>query len=335
VKKSSVSAFIDAVVSEHGVLGDWLREVVNAAAPVFEAGGGVGAGIASFDFSGPRPAFGEVAFVGDAHLEAAGRTMEAQDTEFLRHAMKPFRVTLLSRQFGRDSMVGLPYWEKIYGRFENALGMMSSTGPFTLSTLVEKRSVKSSLWAEFRTMQRYLSAALAKRIPAGSEDRAEAVIDAQGNVVHCESMAAQGSRNLLRAGAKALERARTSRLSDEEGDAIWDELLRGGWGVVEHIESDGKRLLLLRRRQHSSMELTRAEEAVLNHASTKASSKEIARALGLSTSTVSEHLASGLEKLGFRSRVELLHAFPRRATLRSPELNTELPVSGPVRRASR
>jgi len=335
VKKSSVSGFIDAVLSEHGVLREWLREVVEAAAPVLEAGGGVGAALASFDFTGPRPTFGEVAFVGDAHVEAGERAMHLQDTDFLRHAMKPFRVTLLSRQFRRDSMVGLPYWEKVYGRFENALGMMSSTGPFTLSTLLEKRSVKSSLWTEFRTMQKYLSAALVSRLPASGDGTPEAVIDAQGNVVHCESMAAQGSRNLLRAGAKALERARTSRLSDGEGEAIWDELLRGGWGVVEHIESDGKRLLLLRRQQHASMELTRAEEAVVNYASTNASSKEIARALGLSTSTVSEHLASGLEKLGFRSRVELLHASPRRTALPSPELNNEQPSAAPPRRANR
>jgi DNA-binding CsgD family transcriptional regulator len=144
---------------------------------------------------------------------------------------------------------------------------------------------------------------------------AEAIFDTRGALLHAEGDAtSSGARQAL---VTAVARVMSSRgalrnESSERALEIWRALVSGRWSIVEHCDTDGKRLILARRNQASVPQpaaLNANERLVALYTSWGHSNKLIAYELGLSASTVSSLLRSALRKLGLSSRSELLRVF--------------------------
>ncbi|MEZ4239237.1 MAG: helix-turn-helix transcriptional regulator [Myxococcota bacterium] len=85
-------------------------------------------------------------------------------------------------------------------------------------------------------------------------------------------------------------------------DAVdaWRDAVREGWLVLDQVDTDGKRFVLVRRAP-----LTARERQVARLVAQGRSNKEIAHALGLAPSTVSGVVRAILDKRGLASRVQL------------------------------
>jgi DNA-binding CsgD family transcriptional regulator len=145
-------------------------------------------------------------------------------------------------------------------------------------------------------------------------------------------------RDALSRAVITTERARSAAGARSRVDAhhMWELLLSGGWSLVHHSDTDGKRLLLAvktdkgsdaagddltgcgaapegpptggadLRRPASGPGLSNREREVIERASLGAANKEIASDLAISLSTVATHLTNALAKLGLGSRRELI-----------------------------
>jgi DNA-binding CsgD family transcriptional regulator len=140
---------------------------------------------------------------------------------------------------------------------------------------------------------------------------ADAVLEPGGKLVHAEGKAKEReSREALRAAAIAVDRAR-GPIRQRDGDEaveIWTALFEGRWSLIEHFDSDGRRFLLAERNDPKLPPrplLTERELAVLHYRALGRSIKLIAYELGLSLSTVSGALRSGMKKLRVKSVAEL------------------------------
>jgi DNA-binding CsgD family transcriptional regulator len=143
----------------------------------------------------------------------------------------------------------------------------------------------------------------------------EAVFDARGALLHAEGDAtSSGARQALVTAVAHVMSSRGSlrKENSERALEIWRALVSGRWSIVEHCDTDGKRLILARRNQASVPQpaaLNANERLVALYTSWGHSNKLIAYELGLSASTVSSLLRSALRKLGLSSRSELLRVF--------------------------
>ncbi len=139
---------------------------------------------------------------------------------------------------------------------------------------------------------------------------AEAVLRPDGQFERVEGAAREpGGRAALRAMALAIEKARGPMRSDSGGAlSLWTALVEGRWTLLEHFDRGGRRYLVARRnepRVRGTLALSSREEQVAGYAAIGHPVKLIAYELGLSSSTVSEHLASAMQKLGLDNRAEL------------------------------
>ncbi len=146
-------------------------------------------------------------------------------------------------------------------------------------------------------------------------ERTEAVLEPSGRVADARGEARAGAvRENLTEGVKRIERARgrARHASPEEAVELWRGLVDGTWSLVDHLETGGKRYVLAVRNPPGVCDpraLTQRERDVLGLAIMGRSNKWIAYALGLSTSTIAEHLHVAGRKLGARSRPELILAW--------------------------
>jgi DNA-binding CsgD family transcriptional regulator len=152
----------------------------------------------------------------------------------------------------------------------------------------------------------------------GTTDGAEAVLEPGGRVCHAEGAAKRPSAlEALRAAAVLQDRARarSRRTSAERATEQWNALVAGRWSLVDVFERDSRRYVVARpnvpdappRPQFTPREAQVVACAVLGH-----SNKQIAYELGLAPATVSGHLARAAQKLGVRSRVELVRKIAAR-----------------------
>lgn len=184
------------------------------------------------------------------------------------------------------------------------------------------RSVSVSLPADRplrvgpRTLHRLMRVAAhfstAARLRALVDPPVDAVLDPEGQVQHAEGPAReQTSRARLTLAVKRTERARgrLRRSDPDEALELWQGLVDGRWSLVEHVEADGRRLLLARRNPPGAPDpkaLTQRERDVLAYVVQGHTNKYVAYALGLSGATIAAHLKGALSKLGVRSRGEAI-----------------------------
>lgn len=119
-------------------------------------------------------------------------------------------------------------------------------------------------------------------------------------------------RESLRRFIRAVDKARADdyRRGEERSIDVWRGLLNGRWSLVDHIDSDGTRFMLVVENdpapEGERAVLTHREAQVASYAALGHMNKEIAYELGLSISTIASHLSKALSKLGLNSRTELV-----------------------------
>lgn len=146
-------------------------------------------------------------------------------------------------------------------------------------------------------------------------DAADVVLSPNGQVEHAAADAT-GDRGLtaLRHAAWAADRAR-GRLRNEdltEAIEIWEAMVAGRWSLTETFDTDGRRFFVARDVEpvrDTPVELSPRERQVAALAALGHPQKLIGYELGLSSSTVSSHLAGALAKLNMRSRADLIGFF--------------------------
>jgi DNA-binding NarL/FixJ family response regulator len=107
----------------------------------------------------------------------------------------------------------------------------------------------------------------------------------------------------------------------------WRAFLAGEWSLVEQFDRDGHRFLVARRTDPASKPmhgLTAREQQVVVGASLAQSNKAISIELGLSEATVSELLHTAVQKLGVRSRLELVRLFAASSASSAEDTGGEL-----------
>lgn len=176
--------------------------------------------------------------------------------------------------------------------------------------------VPRSVRRELGRVAVHVGAALRLRAQLSSgESDAEAILSPAGRVLHAEGEGqSAAARATLSEAVCSVERARgrTRRSDPDEALDLWRALFAGRWSIVEHVERDGKRMLVARRNAPGAPDaaaLAPRERAVLAYAALGHSFKLIAYELGLATSTVHARLASGMRKLGVPSRSELIRIY--------------------------
>lgn len=151
-----------------------------------------------------------------------------------------------------------------------------------------------------------------ERSTASVVDGAEAVLAPDGACANAEGPArTTAARTALRRAVLASEQAKSSqrRMSSQEALETWQALVAGRWSLVEHFESDGKRLLLAHKNDPELPDprgLSLRERQVVAFAALGHSGQLTAYQLGLTRSTVARHLARAMAKLGVSTRAELL-----------------------------
>ena len=156
------------------------------------------------------------------------------------------------------------------------------------------------------------SARLRRRLKGKRKvDEAEAVVDDRGNVAHARGKA-KAARAQIAEAAATLARIRRSRRDPDRAVAQWKALVDARWSLVDHFERDGKHFVLAERNDPAigafSL-LSERELQVVALASLGNSNKMIAYELGIAVSTVGVLFSRAAQRLGVRTRKQLIAAY--------------------------
>jgi DNA-binding CsgD family transcriptional regulator len=157
-----------------------------------------------------------------------------------------------------------------------------------------------------------LRTALAGNAWTPDDAATDAVLDGSGRVHHAADAAKDGEiRSLLCQAVRQCEKARgpLRRTDPDEATRLWKGLVDGKWSLVDHVDHDSKRFILVRRNEPDIRDpkaLAPRERHVAALAVHGFSNKHIAYQLGISAATVSSHLSAALRKLNLGSRRELV-----------------------------
>lgn len=172
-----------------------------------------------------------------------------------------------------------------------------------------------------QTLYSRLSAHLtsAARLRTSKRRTPEAIMSANGALVHAESDAVAGHQDELRNAVRAFDRARTkeARRDVELATRRWRPLVIAQWSLLDEFDTDGKRFVVAidNRPPHRIPRgpLSEREHQVLTQAELGHTNKEIAYALGLSSATVRVLMHRAAKKLGASTRAEAIARFARGA----------------------
>ena len=138
-------------------------------------------------------------------------------------------------------------------------------------------------------------------------DTAEAILTPSGKILHAHD-AAKNKRDSLDEGRRRRDEARKTKHDAEKALEIWKGLVAGRWSLVDHFDTDGKRLLLAMKNApnvETFPHLSPGERRVCALVAMGHRDKEIAYMLGLSTASVIASLHRARVKLKVSTRTEL------------------------------
>lgn len=291
---------------------DWVRSVASAMHPLMQQGFGTIA--YAVDFSGEVP-FSDIATVGGEPGSAelpplSAKVMEPGGLRALAHAMP--RVTWVSESYRSASADDRALIASFFGGVRRSFGFDDIFG---FNVLVTRDQGYHFAFPGLRGehSRPELCCAIGAHLALAARARAEGqrfevLLDACGRVadlrVGLPDAAIAGGLD----AASRISRIRRAR-GDQEAVASWGDTLRGGWMVLDHVDTDGKRFVLVRR-----VPLADREREVVRRVERGLSNKEIAFELALAEPTVSGVLRSALRKLGLSSRLELVRRAAALAT---------------------
>jgi DNA-binding CsgD family transcriptional regulator len=317
----------------------WLADVMGSAREVWGRGG---------------PCYGAICDASDVnafrleHMHA----IDVPDAALalLRESVAHFTPTYVARTFlsvgvslGRE--LSMPEMRSMYTGLEK-LGFLDSFGVrgldptgsmvflgFLMSTSTDPpaaekevyRRIAHHLGVALRYRRRLRASQPSRSVPDPSEG-AEAILDARRRVVHAVGAASsRAHRQALITASKARDLAHTAKATAPQGLRRWSPLTGARWTLVDGFERGGARYVIARENQADVRGLnllTERERQVVALLAIRASTKEIAYALGISDATVRVLLARAATKLGVRSRAALLD---------HPDVATFRPKSGVYR----
>ena len=218
-------------------------------------------------------------------------------------------------------------WARHNFGFDDTLAILGMTpeGAGTILSIPmakRRRIAPSTMSLLARAAAHLASASRLRNVLAGKtwgpdDSATEAVLDGRGSLHHAvEGLKGAETRDLLRDAVRRCEKARgpLRRTDPEEATALWKALIDGRWSLVDHVDRDGKRFVLVRRNEPNIRDpkaLAPRERHVAALAVHGFSNKHIAYQLGISATTVSAHLHMALRKLNLASRRELVQALGR------------------------
>lgn len=151
------------------------------------------------------------------------------------------------------------------------------------------------------------------RTPTALPRRAEAVLDVGSFRIVDHVGRAEGRPVLerLRRAASTVDRARSGLRREDPAQAldIWKALVSGRWSMVDWFDTDGRRFFLAIPNSPELPDprgLTEQESQVVSYLLLGDTNKLIAYRLGLSASRVSGLLRSAMQKLGVKTKAQLL-----------------------------
>ncbi len=312
----------------------WIGRLLEAAAPVLDGGHGVGAQVFRLrpvgvvieraSYLGP----GELAPLPTATVEAAG--LAAQDLVYRSGIAAATMSEVVWSRFPEEGEIFLA---ATGGRFRDALGIIAHTGTGAglglntpLDVARKMTAVERRRWTQVAA---HVGAGLRLHRTLGAAEP-EAVLDPSGRVVDARAEAeGRDARERLRDAVRRMETARGAvrRRDPDEAMTLWEGLVGGCWSLVDRFESDGRRFVVAHRNDPDIGDprgISRRERQVAEFAGLGRSPKEIAYALGLSPSAVSNAESRVRAKLGLGSRAELASFFaPSGLRRRLTELELE------------
>ncbi|MFT3921011.1 MAG: LuxR C-terminal-related transcriptional regulator [Myxococcales bacterium] len=207
---------------------------------------------------------------------------------------------------------------------DDLLGMLGYPAPgwiFAVGLIVGRgREVTPAVRSTLHRIRIHLEAG--ERLRLLAPEHAVAVLSSEGKLLHLQKPLGEdvGFEPLVQQ-TKIISRLRTKRERfKDDALKVWNALVEGEWSVVERVDTDGKRLYFAFENAPQSRAyraLTPREATVLDQSIQGLPGKYVAYSTGLRSSRVSEHLLSAANKLGFRTRHDLLRvASALRATRR-------------------
>ena len=302
---------------------DLLRNVAAAVRPVIDGGHGITAYF--YDLAAPPKTWLERAVLFDVepaqiHDMTELTTATPRITEVTHLNAQPLASAVEgARRGGFGDVREVPLVRDLFARLGVrdylALRTIEPGGRGICFTAGQARDCKTEprsrrLWARVSAhiaAARRLRASLAMAHGAGE---IQAVLTPSGKLDHAERDA-RGAREALRDAVLRQERARgrARRTEPERATEAWTALVSGRWSLVDHFERNGRRYIVARRNEHDVPDpraLTARERAIAHLATLGKSNKLIAYEVGLAESTVGNHLAAAMRKLGASSRVDLI-----------------------------
>jgi DNA-binding CsgD family transcriptional regulator len=152
------------------------------------------------------------------------------------------------------------------------------------------------------------------RLARERQEKAEAVLDPGGKVLHRENEVTRDDAGTLSDAARAIDRARgrMRRVDPERALALWQGLVSGRWSLVDQFDHDGRRFVVAKRNEITPRgwnALSDREAQILAYFAEGQSPKLIAYQLGLSPAKVTGALTRTMRKLSVSSRFELITAY--------------------------
>ncbi len=299
----------------------WLTRVAEACRPALDAGFGVRACLVQVDFAqrkldlaspvvtvGNAPELGEMlacrlrdlgpSFVRPEHLNA-DRTITSASESFIVPDGTKFEEW---GEYSASRRLGVMDYLNARSFDSDGRGVMIDAG---LPSVTRTTPQQVDRW---RSVSVHLSAGIRLRRLLGEE---VARVDGRGRVHAVSDAVNDDDLQTVREAARAIGTARGALRNDDPERAmeLWQGLVSGRWSMVDHFESDGRRYLVARRNEPMGLPLpglSSRERQVLAYVAMGRSNKHVAYTLGLTPSTVSDHLTSAFAKLGIAGREDLL-----------------------------
>jgi DNA-binding CsgD family transcriptional regulator len=358
--KGDVLSVLEAIYAEATDEGTWLKNVLHAAEPLLNHGLGVGAGtyelevggfhletVRHMQVRGTSPAlaaalgFGTSGTVSRMVVSAIRRLPDPAVNVPRLYPRYP-HAAQFSRAFGnrwRGQSRFRPFFDRApswTARFvPDALGVLGGNpagfGALLTAFVPPRVRVPQEDIAIWTRVAAHLAAG--HRLVRARDAATDAVLDPCGRMHHLAAGVDRDEREALSVATRTIDHARGKlrRTDAARAVALWQGLVAGRWTLVDQFDHDGRRFVLAKKNPPDVLRwesLSERENQVLAYAAHGRSHKMVAYLLGISATAVSAHLTKAAEKVGARSRLDLVAAYRRKAHLgplpRDPEPDLEL-----------